>query len=97
MRLFIAITALLMSVVSLSAQSSDRIAADGGDIVITPIIHSSVQVEHAGKVIQVDPWSAGDLSEAKQGRPHPRDRRPRSPSGPGCDHAAPVSLARRWS
>ena len=65
MRLFIATTALLMSVISLSAQSSDRIAADGGDIVITPIIHSSVQVEHAGKVIQVDPWSAGDLSEAK--------------------------------
>ena len=35
------------------------------DITITPIIHSSVQLEHAGKVIQIDPWSVGDLSTAK--------------------------------
>jgi L-ascorbate metabolism protein UlaG (beta-lactamase superfamily) len=47
------------------AQSPNKIAAEGGDIVITPIIHSSVQVEHAGRVIQVDPWSVGDLSWAK--------------------------------
>src|SRR6266850_4163085 len=32
---------------------------------ITPIIHSSVQIEDAGKVIQVDPWSLGDLTKAK--------------------------------
>ena len=32
---------------------------------ITPIIHSSVQIEQAGKVIQVDPWSLADLSHAK--------------------------------
>src|SRR5581483_4764570 len=32
---------------------------------ITPLIHSSVQVEVDGRVIQVDPWSAGDLSRAK--------------------------------
>ena len=32
---------------------------------ITPIVHSSVQIEHAGKVIQVDPWSLGDLNRAK--------------------------------
>ena len=51
--------------VSAFAQSPSRIAAEGGDIVITPIIHSSVQVEHAGRVIQVDPWSVGDLSQAK--------------------------------
>ena len=65
MRLFISTTVLLVSVVSLSAQSSDRISADGGDIVFTPLIHASVQVEYAGMVIQVDPWSAGDLSRAK--------------------------------
>ncbi len=58
-------TALQIAFVSLSAQSSDRIEADGGNIIISPIIHSSVQVEHAGKVIQVDPWSVGDLSQAK--------------------------------
>ena len=36
-----------------------------GDVEITPLIHSSVQLEHAGKVIHVDPWSLGDLSRAK--------------------------------
>jgi L-ascorbate metabolism protein UlaG (beta-lactamase superfamily) len=45
--------------------AADRIPATGGDIVITTLIHSSVQIEHAGKVIQVDPWSIGDLSQAK--------------------------------
>jgi L-ascorbate metabolism protein UlaG (beta-lactamase superfamily) len=40
-------------------------AVPGGEPVITPIIHASVQVEHAGKVVQVDPWSLGDLSQAK--------------------------------
>ena len=45
--------------------AADRIAAAGGDIEITPIIHSSVQLEHAGRVVQVDPWSLGDLSHAK--------------------------------
>jgi L-ascorbate metabolism protein UlaG (beta-lactamase superfamily) len=46
-----------------TAQS--RFPASGGDVVITPLIHASVQIEHAGKVIQVDPWSVGDLSQAK--------------------------------
>ena len=64
MRLCISMTAVLMSCVALSAQSQSRIAAEGGDIVITPIIHASVQVEYDGQVIQVDPWSAGDLSRA---------------------------------
>ena len=45
--------------------AADTIPATGGDIEITPLIHSSVQIEHAGKVIQVDPWSLGDLSRAK--------------------------------
>jgi L-ascorbate metabolism protein UlaG (beta-lactamase superfamily) len=45
--------------------ATDRVPAAGGDILITPIIHSSVQLEHAGKVIQIDPWTAGDLSSAK--------------------------------
>jgi L-ascorbate metabolism protein UlaG (beta-lactamase superfamily) len=48
-----------------AVHAADRIPATGGDIVITPLIHSSVQIEHAGKVIQVDPWSIGDLSQAK--------------------------------
>ena len=45
--------------------AADRFPAAGGDIEITPIVHASVQLEHAGKVIQVDPWSVGDLSRAK--------------------------------
>lgn len=40
-------------------------AASGGDIEITPVIHSSVQLEHAGVVIQVDPWSAGGFAAVK--------------------------------
>ena len=43
----------------------DQIPAAGGDIEVTPITHASVQLEHAGKVIQVDPWSRGDFSHAK--------------------------------
>ena len=43
----------------------DQIPAAGGDIEVTPITHASVQLEHAGKVIQVDPWSRGDFSRAK--------------------------------
>ena len=48
-----------------AAQSSGRISAEGGEIVITPILHSSVQIEHGGTVVHIDPWSAGDLASAK--------------------------------
>ena len=37
----------------------------GGNIEITPIIHSSLQIEFGARVIQVDPWRVGDLSYAK--------------------------------
>ncbi|MGH9219308.1 MAG: MBL fold metallo-hydrolase [Vicinamibacterales bacterium] len=36
-----------------------------GDITITTFTHSHIQLEHAGKVIHVDPWSVSDLSKAK--------------------------------
>src|SRR5688500_19946673 len=52
---------LIAVVIAISSAAADRY----GDIEITPIIHSSVQIEHAGKVIQIDPWSVGDLSKAK--------------------------------
>jgi L-ascorbate metabolism protein UlaG (beta-lactamase superfamily) len=45
--------------------AADRVAAAGGEILITPVIHSSVQIEYGPIVIQIDPWSAGDLSAAK--------------------------------
>lgn len=37
-----------------------------GDVRITPVTHASFQIEHGGKVIHVDPTSAGDYSSAKQ-------------------------------
>jgi L-ascorbate metabolism protein UlaG (beta-lactamase superfamily) len=55
------------AVVVLSAVVAHLAAADRfGDVEITPLIHSSVQIEHAGRVIQVDPWSLGDLSRMKR-------------------------------
>ena len=33
---------------------------------ITPIVHSSIQLEYAGKVIQIDPWSIVDLGRYKK-------------------------------
>ena len=45
---------------------SDAIPAAGGDILITPILHGSVQVEFGDIVIHVDPWSKGDYSAAPQ-------------------------------
>ena len=63
MRCFMALLAALST--AALAIAADTFPATGGDIEITPIIHSSVQVEQAGKVIQVDPWSVGDLSQAK--------------------------------
>lgn len=40
---------------------ADTIPADGGEILITPLVHSSVQIEYRDMVIQVDPWSAISL------------------------------------
>ena len=65
MRVPALIASFVICTVLVSAQSRDRLSAEGGDIVFSPIIHASVQIEHAGTVIQVDPWSAGDLSRAK--------------------------------
>lgn len=43
-----------------AANQTDTLPASGGDIQITPIMHSSVQLEYAGKVIQIDPVAAYD-------------------------------------
>ncbi len=57
---------MLVSCAAILAMAADKIPAAGGDIEITPITHASVQVEHAGKVIHVDPWRQGDYSKARQ-------------------------------
>lgn len=36
---------------------ADTFPAVTGEIIITPLIHSSVQLQYAGYVIQVDPWN----------------------------------------
>ncbi len=57
---------LLISCAVLPTVAGVSLPADKfGDIEITTFIHSSIQLEHAGKVIQVDPWSLADLSRAK--------------------------------
>ena len=48
------------------AFAADKVPAAGGDITITPLVHSSIQIEHAGKVIQIDPWSVLDLARYKK-------------------------------
>jgi L-ascorbate metabolism protein UlaG (beta-lactamase superfamily) len=65
LRRYSAIALIIVSAAVLLDAQDRFAAATGGDIVITPLIHSSVQIEHAGKVIQVDPWSAGDLARMK--------------------------------
>ena len=56
---------LAASLVVSAMAATDTYPAAGGTIAITPILHSSVQIEYGDKVIQVDPWSLGDLTHAK--------------------------------
>jgi L-ascorbate metabolism protein UlaG (beta-lactamase superfamily) len=49
--------------VSIAAGQSDTLPATGGDIQITPIMRASVQVEFAGKVIQVDPVAKNEPTQ----------------------------------
>jgi L-ascorbate metabolism protein UlaG (beta-lactamase superfamily) len=49
----------------LLAAAASLNAAAGDGVTITPLLHSSVQLEADGKVVQVDPWSRADLSRAK--------------------------------
>ena len=53
------------ALVAAAALQPDTIPAAGGSLQITPNAHASVQIEYAGKVIQVDPAQA-DLSNARQ-------------------------------
>lgn len=70
----------------LSAQ--DRIRGGNGDILVTPLAHSSVQVEYGGYVVQVDPWSVADLSKAK-----PADLVLVTDTDDGAHHLDPKAIA----
>ena len=58
---------LFSSVLTIVCLTGGRLAAIDryAQIEITPFVHNHIQLEHAGKVIHVDPWSVGDLSKAK--------------------------------
>jgi L-ascorbate metabolism protein UlaG (beta-lactamase superfamily) len=58
--------AAALSTIGLAAAQDQFPAPDGAAITITPLLHASVQLEHRGTVIQVDPWSAADLSMARR-------------------------------
>src|SRR5215831_20027761 len=63
--LVIAVAALLGGI-QLAARPSDRLRTAAGSIEITPLIHATVQIEYAGKVVLVDPWSAADSLGVKR-------------------------------
>ena len=70
------------------APAGDRFPAAGGDLVITPLIHSSLQIEHAGTVIQVDPVEQGRAGADETGGSHRRHRRRRPSPGRRGDQGA---------
>lgn len=48
-----------------SIVQADNFPAEQGNIEITPLIHSSVQLEYSGIVVQIDPWNRLELVGAK--------------------------------
>jgi L-ascorbate metabolism protein UlaG (beta-lactamase superfamily) len=59
----VAILSVLAAVGVAHAQRSS--APESPGVTITPLLHASLQIEGAGMVVQVDPWSAANLSTAK--------------------------------
>lgn len=61
-----ALTIVAGAVLAGQADSTTTVPADGGNIVVAPLMRMSVQIEHAGKVIHVDPTGIG-AAQAKPG------------------------------
>ena len=55
----------LCSIAAVHAQSN-VVPGANGPITITPLIHSSVQLEYGNTVVQIDPWNRVGLPGAKQ-------------------------------
>ena len=54
---------LTISALALNSQlSADIVDGSEGPIEIMPLVHSSVQLEYRGFVVQVDPWAPIDIS-----------------------------------
>ena len=60
-----ALAALVLATAA-SLQAADKYPASGGDIMITTGLHASVQLEYGATVVQIDPWSAAELSGHKK-------------------------------
>ncbi len=61
------LVAAAVTVAAGQGRDADRYpAATGGDILITPVLHASVQVEYRDTVVHVDPWSMADLARLKK-------------------------------
>jgi L-ascorbate metabolism protein UlaG (beta-lactamase superfamily) len=54
----VAIAAAAVVMVAAQLPTPDKLPATGGDITIAPINHATLQITHAGKVIDVDPVAA---------------------------------------
>ena len=65
MRMFLGsvLAMALAAVAVMTADQADTLPATGGDIQITPLARASVQIEQAGKVIQVDPVGKGEAKK----------------------------------
>jgi L-ascorbate metabolism protein UlaG (beta-lactamase superfamily) len=63
MRVWLGVCGLVVGLGAVIA--ADTIPATGGNIVLTPMGHAHVQIEYAGKVIQIDPTGASNLATAK--------------------------------
>jgi len=58
-----AVILALFAVTSGLARTADRQVY--GEVTITTLTHSDIQLEYAGTVIRIDPWSVSDPSQAK--------------------------------
>jgi L-ascorbate metabolism protein UlaG (beta-lactamase superfamily) len=56
--------AVLVLAATLATSAHGR--QDAHDLVITPLVHSSLQIEHGETVVLIDPWLRGDLTRVKQ-------------------------------
>ena len=84
----LAVICLAVATAALTA-ADDRVAATGGTISIRPLAHASAQIEFAGKVIQIDPWSSARLDMAQ-----PADLILITDADAGAHHLDPKAIAR---
>lgn len=65
MKFLLKINLLLLICTMSNTVGADQIQGENGTIEITPLIHSSVQLEYRGTVILIDPWGRTGLDAAK--------------------------------